>query len=262
MKCTQEQFEAVKGKLEGLKLHSSLYDFFKYEDKCFVTNDYDNIGKISSTLSPCSYGREVHETWNEKVFLEACGIEVEEKFEITKEQLQTIEADGCTYVKEWFPEAFKKELVVGKWYVVKNIACGSQGFSGIGQYTEEPNQSGLCDSDKGYNFKEASGRIWRTNGNVTEATNEEVETALIAEAKKRGFKEGVFIKDFISKHNYGTNKKEFNRQQVSDQEFRYNNKYGFLFIGSLMIFNNGIWAEIIPTITKAEAEKRLGVKIE
>jgi len=110
------------------------------------------------------------------------------EYKITKEQISEIEQWGnksdARKVREWYPDCFKKELIVGKWYKVENIANGSLGFSGLGQYTEEKPESGLLESTDGFNFKQVDGRIWRTNGTITDAEPKEVEEALINYLKK------------------------------------------------------------------------------
>ena len=69
MKCNQEQWDAIKDKLVGcrpFRIEPFEKDFYLalYNDKS-ITNGtimFDN-------------DKEVHETWNEQIFLEACGIE-------------------------------------------------------------------------------------------------------------------------------------------------------------------------------------------
>lgn len=72
MKCNQEQWDAVKGKLVGCEINEFNIDsFLQYK---YLVNDYEekefNIGNTMMHKK-----REVHETWNEQIFLEACGIE-------------------------------------------------------------------------------------------------------------------------------------------------------------------------------------------
>src|SRR3972149_5669033 len=112
MKCNKEQFEAVKGKLPKDKV-ACISDF---ETCIYLTN---NLGGYLITISNIvgrdkhDRDREIHETWNEKVFLEACGIET--TFTITKETILKYE------MKDEFPSVFQKEFVVGKWYKVIDL---------------------------------------------------------------------------------------------------------------------------------------------
>lgn len=78
MKCTQEQFDSVRGKIPKGRI-KNLWDF----DRCdCVTNIYDDVDGISNiSYSDGEYkGLVIHETWNEEIFLNACGIETERIF--------------------------------------------------------------------------------------------------------------------------------------------------------------------------------------
>lgn len=70
------------------------------------------------------------------------------------------------------------------------------------------------------------------------ATDKEVEAALIKEAKKRGFKDGVKIKPVSGDINI-----------LFDNKFEYLKKWheykNALFIDNYLVFSNGKWAEII-----------------
>lgn len=109
-----------------------------------------------------------------------------ENYTITKEQILEIydrtSVHNQEQLKEWFPDAFKKELEVGKWYKrphnsalfyvteILNIDsnhCKVFGFDNLGNWMAE-NAKTFPDND-------------------FEATPEQVETALINQAKKRGY---------------------------------------------------------------------------
>lgn len=112
-----------------------------------------------------------------------------EKYEITKDQILEIYKYGCGYVctklEELYPSAFKKELEVGVWYKIdKNIFCcteiserGTLYGYGIfeGDWKERFNDGGVfcaCNS-------------FASKYRLTEATDEEVEEALLNEVIKR-----------------------------------------------------------------------------
>jgi len=246
MKCNQEQFEAVKWKLNNIE-NISNFNEFNY----LVNNLAGSFIAISNVFKSDThrYNRIVYEIWNEEIFLNACGIETEPTYTITKEQLLELE-NGFTLpkLKQWFPDVFEVKLEVGKWYKVKNLTKGSLGFDGLGQYTLEEHQNGLCDYDEGFNFKQADSIIWRTNGKITEATEQEIFEALKNEAVKRGFKEGVCVKGMDS----GDSCMLSSRKSL-DYDGALNFGYD--------IFRNGVWAEIIQTLTKKEAEEKLNCKI-
>ena len=72
------------------------------------------------------------------------------------------------------------------------------------------------------------------------ATDKEVEEALIKEAKKRGFKEGVKVTQ-INKYNLGNPGED--KWVVTNGHYEY--ICGKLFICNICLFNDGKWAEII-----------------
>jgi hypothetical protein len=78
MKCTQEQFDAIKDKLVGMKINGII----GFKDCGYLVTNYGGEEYISNL--PKSFvmnnNREIHETWNEEIFLNACGIETERIF--------------------------------------------------------------------------------------------------------------------------------------------------------------------------------------
>jgi len=95
MKCNQEQWDSIKDKLVGLDANC-ITGF----NKCkYLVN---NLGGCEILISNCltgdrfSYNRELHETWNEQIFLEACGIETEKIFKGS--ELQCRNKNGKWYI--------------------------------------------------------------------------------------------------------------------------------------------------------------------
>lgn len=141
---------------------------------------------------------------------------------------------------------------VGKWY--KNR------FGELGCY-----ESGRC----GYGFE--SNGTWRDSGTAfgfndatyewIAATHSEVESALIAEAKKRGFKEGVVFNSPNPQYEFS-----FNQKLISSSFKLMGNTLSGRSdknTGSCNIFQDGEWAEIIKEgvikvggheVTKAEKD--------
>ena len=152
-----------------------------------------------------------------------------------------------TNIEKEFPELFKEDaLVVGKWYesggnlfnvmsVVDYTWCLCYGFDRNGWL---------------YNSK----RCINNESSVRPATDKEVEQALIKEAKKRGFKEGV---------NYKTASERLVQELVFNKlQFNQDGNGGYLTDGCRgSIFEYGKWATILETITKEQAEKELGKTI-
>ena len=114
-----------------------------------------------------------------------------EIYKITKEQiLETIRTGTDVtkrYFKEIIPEAFKKELEIGKWYKYK-LAL----FYVTNKKSNNANYYNVFGFDVDGNWM-TDNAATSFNENYIEATPEEVEAALINEAKKRGYKEGVTI---------------------------------------------------------------------
>ena len=176
-------------------------------------------------------------------------------YTITKDQILELE-NGFTLpkLKEWFPDVFEVKLEVGKWYKDGIVGNFMFCFQGIYSNSNASNAYGFTLSGK-----------WYENLGVNkesayfEATEQEVFEALKNEAVKRGFKEGVYI-DKLLPFNMGTDKIGFDKNQLESDKFYLHS--GGLFCGNLMLMNHkGVWAEIIPTLTKKEAEEKLNCKI-
>lgn len=125
-------------------------------------------------------------------------------------------------------------LVVGKWY-----KANYNGREWLLIYNDGKYASGFLGGYYNDNFWSFS-----PNGGIAEevipATKEEVEEALIKEAKKRGFEN---IGDLSLIFPYGTvfKKGDF---KTYDNEFRFFEKYNALDLDGVRIFKDGEWAEI------------------
>ena len=160
-----------------------------------------------------------------------------ENYKITKEQiLETIRTGTDVtkrYFKEIIPEAFKTELEVGKWYKMKGVIHFLCNFNG---------NIGNNGNSYGFNLNGEwmdNSMCFHNSDTYVEATPEEVESALINEAKKRGYKEGVRIKGLESGYS----------RIIPDGKFEFLS-HNLLRFGSINegydIFKYGKWAEILP----------------
>lgn len=261
MKCNQEQFDTIKPKLKYLTIKY----MEPFDEVPYLINNLSGInGLISNTAKHKAkdYNRTVFETWNEKVFLEACGIEVEETFVITREQIIDIAecSNSENKLRLLFPSAFepeKKELVVGVWYRRKDFGnfkfCFNGSYGQMSQYGFDRNgdwskQLGIYE-DKEY----------------IEATQQEVEEALKAEILKR-YKVG----DRVNCLKYGNlslncelNLDSFDHY-FEDDELWVSFDEGEETDSMVCVYSNGIFAEIIrpKKMTQAEIETELGYNIE
>lgn len=179
----------------------------------------------------------------------------EETFFITREQILELHKNSCANLKydieQLFPSAFKeekKELAVEKWYKDKygRLFCPTEIIN-----------SKKC---KGYGFGCVKKQFlsidskfdWEINGSEVEATPKEVEGALIKEAVKIGYHTDKPIHI-----NYKNGSGFMKNPSKNDFWFRD----GILYLWDIKIFEEGVWSEIIPTITKQEAEEKLNCKI-
>ena len=239
MRCNKKQFEAIKPKLEGMEIYSvTCFNEFPY------LINYDNGIKLSNIdkytfKNKIIHAEEIHETWNERIFLEACGIEIKETFEITKETIIKYK------MKDEFPEVFKVKLEVGKWYKKPNTPFVYHILE-----IKDKNNIKAYGFDSEGEYSNTNKFDWGTPECLTKATEQEVLEALKNEAVKRGFVDGSYIKleDYEG----------FCRKNEDSKYFTEHNCFDFL---GRTVFDNGKWAKIIPTKTKEEAEKLLGVKI-
>lgn len=174
-----------------------------------------------------------------------------ENYTITKEQVLKLAnkaEQGCTSViesdlKNWFPESFKTELTIGKWYKhskeaglfylteITDSACHGYGFrkSGIWFSTSKNDRSAYC-AVNNFHFKY-----------LVEATPEEVEASLISEAKKREYKKGNFKCMFNREDEFNLDYKKWFYCDVEKTLFTM--PYGE---GGSCLFKDGKWAEILP----------------
>lgn len=166
-----------------------------------------------------------------------------EKYEVSKQFLLDGHSDACQEWKERIekevPELFKKNLEVGKWY--KDLD-GRVFF--VEKWEDKMNKKA-----KGYGFVDNSWVETPIDGifnycfisrDPIEATKEEVESTLIAEAKKRGYDKAYAVNCLLP---------------VGSDRIVINSKITFTFYcGSLWIkhdgeaiciFRRGKWAEII-----------------
>lgn len=179
------------------------------------------------------------------------------KFKITKEQILEIASwvnrQDLVKLREWFQQAFESELEVGKWYTPLNqyegiaLVCVKNpndtdnfgyGFDWLGNWT-----------DKGYTVSEEQ--------KTRLATKEEVETALIAEAKRRGLdRQGISIKCLELLNVQLSHKNDFACFRYSDNGIYYN---------GIKVYKNGKWAEIISKpieLTLEQIAEKFNVNVE
>jgi hypothetical protein len=75
MKCSQEQFDAIKGKLTNFDIITN-FDKSSYLINCYRESSITNLPYEYAT----AWADEFYDEWNEEIFLNACGIETEKIF--------------------------------------------------------------------------------------------------------------------------------------------------------------------------------------
>jgi len=245
MKCSKKDWDSIKGMIPD----KEIYDVTDFEKNPYLTNNWEgrenniaNCTENHSRVLKC----ERHETFNAKIFLNACGIDCD-VYEITKEQVFRL-SKYTSLVNDWFPDAFKKELEVGNWYksTIESLVfnSGNSKLSGFSQ-------------GKWIDYLIDLGTLKEKFNHWTEATTQEVEAALICETKKRGFVDKISFNALEDLENGSI----FNETRVGSCFYLENNKLYTTGRGKWCVFKGGQWAQIIETITIQEAEKLLNKKI-
>lgn len=174
--------------------------------------------------------------------------------EITiEERLQQVEQTLAEIKAEMASKAVVLE--VGKWYKTNYSIFRFLGGSENENFGWGKGY-GLVEGEWVGEEDEESFNGWSKNCNWKPATESEVSTALIAEAKKRGLVEGAY---FYNDHLKGGSVKTPRR--FKSNEYKYDVDKNTLCLSGWLIFQNGVWATPIPTLTKAEAEEKLQCKI-
>jgi len=85
MKCTQEQWDSIKDRIPK---QIRIFMLGKFNKKTYIVLFEDKSITNGLTFDRSSTD-EIHETFNAKIFLDACGIDCD-VYEITKEQINTL----------------------------------------------------------------------------------------------------------------------------------------------------------------------------
>jgi hypothetical protein len=149
-------------------------------------------------------------------------------------KIEEIESQIKDLLKE--VENLKKQepkFEVGKWYVVTSV----NNYKYLFNYQSTTNNQYI---GFGYNYKLESwitSPLMETNQlqSITPATPSEIETALIAEAKRRGFKDNLIIKD--AKYKEKSPPQFGHYRYIADQDGLTNDMS--------WVYYQGQWAEII-----------------
>jgi hypothetical protein len=249
MRFNKENWESIKDRIEAAGIGHSVWAIDTYYYLCNNWDDDNSlfIGNHSAKHSNFKLVSKVYETWDEAIFLKACGIEVD-TYTVSKDFILEAHESACstwkTKIENQFPELFSKvKLELNKWYRFKSGTLGYfQGF-GKASYGFHFDVWDYFEDHRWFCNKEEMHKIDRL------ATKEEVETALIAEAKKRGLdKQGIRIECL-----------ETLKVELSHNNnfacFNYNNNG--IYYNGIKVYKNGKWAEIVSEPIELSLEQRL-----
>ena len=171
--------------------------------------------------------------------------------ELLKEIYNSVDETLKAKIEIEAPE-MKAKIEIGKWQNIETV----QGFKFIHFVTEIEDETIL---GYGFNFEL---NIYYNNSvcildeikSISDATPEEVETALVNEAKRRGFKEGVKCISLLSPDGEEILKSDFQFQ--SNNLWIDSNEY------KCCIFKNGKWATIINEPNEKELLIEKANKVE
>ncbi|RPH25969.1 MAG: hypothetical protein EHM93_19765 [Bacteroidales bacterium] len=156
----------------------------------------------------------------------------------------------------WFEPVYKDEYKIGDWVVVKSI---NQGGSGNGIYEDNlvsqlykkdyNNASGKLSEHADFSVKEQRAYYNIIKDHIIrKATPEEVKKALIEEAIKRGFKEGVIFEYKEQSRGESTLKGKINSGLEVEYFKEHNLGWRILSRGQGVIYSDKWgWAEILPS---------------
>ena len=170
---------------------------------------------------------------------------------LLKEIYNSVDENLKAKIEIEVPE-IKPSLEVGKWY--KNDKYPNLVY--LEKHTKErdlTNEFGTFAIGYGFTFNDSpewySQLIFANTRNFTLATPQEVETALINEAKRRGFTFGKYFKELQDEENGSL----FDKSGKCGKWFEFkNNKLFVIGHGRWKIFDNGTWATIINEPTQKE----------
>jgi hypothetical protein len=155
----------------------------------------------------------------------------------------------------WFEPVYEeKEYKVGDWITFTSLPEEYSRFNGdtvkITNIKENPHNYWY--NHEPYSF---SGGGFSYNAYKTcfrKATLKEIKNALIAEAKRRGFKEGVKVQSFVHNKPLFCNRVSDNIDYISFEDKLH---FGIDGLNYVVIYKNGKWAKILPSYPQIEVNR-------
>lgn len=158
-------------------------------------------------------------------------------------------------ILEHYPEFKEEEFKVGDW-IIGNDDFGDTELKGtqIGRIIKT--RKGGFDVVGGFYDESHRKLTWGTQ--VRKATPNEIREHLIAEANRRGYRDGILIECIEGAVGTIGQFRQIRNFRYSESLDRLDAQFGNY---SYTVYSKGQWAEIINTMTKKEAEEKLGCKI-
>lgn len=152
MRCTQEQFEAIKPKLKGKD--TTIWCFVKYPYLC---NNFDNKKMITniSKKNATFKAYKLYKTWDEATFLRACGIEVDEPLTISKEFILDLHKEVVwpslkAKIEKEFSELFEQPTEMTVAEIEQKLGCK---IKIVGQWEQQRHRKAIWKFTKLYALK-------------------------------------------------------------------------------------------------------------
>ena len=141
-------------------------------------------------------------------------------------------------IREVFPKLFKGEFGKGDWITPLNEYEGIAILCFQGDLNSRNSGFGL-------NYRGVWKDKYNTYGDVhikyRKLTTEEVEEALVKEAKRRGFKKGILV----TNENLESVTWSLDNIKINENHFSYQKERDILKLGQKRIYEKGKWAEIV-----------------
>jgi len=226
--ATKKEFKAILGLNPKNTVEKRVWKDYR-EETIYYPCDDNKKGGYSGINHAKEYNYTIHHASD---FLQPT-------YQLTKEQIIEIAENG-SLVKDLFPDAFEKSLKSNLW----NFVTSKIGF----EYLIYGNEKDKKGNYIGYGFSLDRKKYYYESPFITDeqikysrlATPEEVETALVNEAKRRGFKGKERLVWEIDGARYLISNPELSY-------FEYEKESSILFFAKGIVFDNGTWAEIITT---------------
>lgn len=257
MRFNEQNWSSIISKIESAGIRHNIWGG---RDQCYLCNNWGGeevpyIGNCSERHPNMQIVSQVYQEWNEAIFLEACGIG-QQTFTVSKEFILEAHNVACLTWQKKIEEQFKElfptpELEVGKWYRVPRFGKCMIMFNG--DFRNSVTYGFDYDGDFSYKIGVQTADL----RDFVLATDKEVETALINEVKKRGYKNGNYKCLLLPHSTHNTN-----------EDFDYRPKDNELALGatfSNIVFSNGKWAEIMKEpieLTLEQIAERFNVNVE